>query len=76
MRGIAIDQPAIEKRLAKIQGHEGTKASIRYPYVLAETVNVGRRQLSDADFGLPYQPQLPYDFVAGVKTSVVSAESS
>ena len=69
VRGIAIDRPAIDKRLAKIQGHDTTKASIRYPYVLAETVNVGRRQLSDADFGLPYQPQLPYDFAAGVKTS-------
>jgi len=63
------DRAAIERRLAKIQGHDGTKASIRYPYVLAETVNVGRRQLSGADFGLPYQPQPVYDFVAGVKTS-------
>jgi poly(3-hydroxybutyrate) depolymerase len=69
VRGIAADRAAIEKRLAKIQGHDGTKASIRYPYVLAETVNVGRRQLSGADFGLPYQPQPVYDFAAGVKTS-------
>jgi predicted esterase len=69
VRGIAVDRPSIEKRLAKIQGHEGAKASIRYPYVLAETVNVGRRQLSEADFGLPYQPQPAYDFAAGVKTS-------
>jgi predicted esterase len=69
VRGIRVDRSGIEKRLAKISGHDGTKAAIRYPYVLAETVAVGRRQLNDADFGIPYQPQLPYDFAAGVKNS-------
>lgn len=69
VNGIARDRASIERRLAKIQGHEGTKASIRYPYALAQTVNVGRRQLSGADFGLPYQPQPAYDFARGVKTS-------
>jgi poly(3-hydroxybutyrate) depolymerase len=69
IRGIEVDRPAVEKRLAKIKGHDNTKASIRYPYVLAQTVNVGRRRLSGADFGLPYQPQPVYDFAAGVKTS-------
>jgi len=69
VRGIVTDRAAIEKRLAKISGHDGTKASVRYPYLLAQTVNVGRRQLSGADFGLPYQPQPVYDFAAGVKTS-------
>jgi dienelactone hydrolase len=69
VRGIATDRAAIEKRLAHIQGHDGTKATIRYPYVLAETVNVGRRQLNGADFGLPFQPQPVYDFAKGVRTS-------
>ena len=69
VKGIAVDRGAIEKRLARLQGHDGTKATVRYPYVLAETVNAGRRQLSSADFGLPWQPQLPYDFAAGVKNS-------
>ena len=32
------------------QGHDSTKTTIRYPYVIAETVNVGRRQLTGADF--------------------------
>jgi dienelactone hydrolase len=68
-KGIATDRSAIERRLSKIQGHDGTKASIRYPYVLAETVNVGRRQFNGADFGLPFQPQPVYDFVAGLRTS-------
>lgn len=69
VHGIMVDRPVIEKRLAKITGHDGTKATIRYPYVLAETVAVGRRQLNEADFGIPYQPQLLYDFAAGVKNS-------
>jgi dipeptidyl aminopeptidase/acylaminoacyl peptidase len=69
VHGIATDRPLIEKRLARIQGHDGTKATIRYPWVLAETVNVGRRQFSAADFGLPFQPQPIYDFAKGVHTS-------
>jgi poly(3-hydroxybutyrate) depolymerase len=66
VRGIIRDHAAIEHRLSTIQGHDGVKASIRYPYVLAETVNMGRRHLDGADFGLPFQPQPPYDFAAGV----------
>jgi predicted esterase len=69
VKGITRDHAAIERRLSPIQGHEGAKASVRYPYVLAETVNMGRRRLNDADFGLPYQPQPPYDFAAGVVSS-------
>lgn len=68
-RGITVDRLSVEKRLAKIAGHDSTKAAIRYPYVLAETVAVGRRQLNEADFGIPFQPQLPYDFAEGVKNS-------
>jgi dienelactone hydrolase len=67
--GIATDRASIEKRLARIQGHDGTKATIRYPYVLAETVNTGRRQLNGADFGLPFQPQPVYDFEKGLHGS-------
>ena len=69
VKGITRDHAAVEHRLSLIQGHEGAKASVRYPYVLAETVNMGRRRWSDADFGLPYQPQPPYDFAAGVASA-------
>jgi len=69
VKGITRDHATVEHRLSTIQGHDGMKASIRYPYVLAETVNMGRRHLDGADFGLPYQPQLPYDFAAGVVSS-------
>ena len=69
VRGIATDRASVEKRLTRIQGHDSTKATIRYPYVIAETVNVGRRQLTGADFGLPFQPQPVYDFAKGLQTS-------
>ncbi len=69
VQGIETGHAAVEAKLARVHGHEGAKETVRYPYVLAETVNVGRRQLSPADFGLPYTPQLPYDFAKGVKQS-------
>jgi pimeloyl-ACP methyl ester carboxylesterase len=70
VRGIASDRPAIERRLAKVQGHDSTKATIRYPYILATTVNTGRRHLNQADFGIPFDPHpVPYDFAEGVRHS-------
>ena len=69
VHGIAIDRAGVEMRLARIPGHEGTKATIRYPYAIAETVNVGRRQLTTADFGLPFKPQPVYDFEKGIQRS-------
>jgi poly(3-hydroxybutyrate) depolymerase len=70
VRGIASGRPAIESRLAKIQGHDSTKATIRYPYILATTVNSGHRHLNAADFGIPFDPHpVPYDFAAAVRQS-------
>ena len=69
VKGIATGRAALETRLARLQGHEGALATIRYPYVLAATVNAGRRQLKAVDFGLPFQPQPVYDFTAGLKHS-------
>ncbi len=70
VRGIATGRAAIESRLNKIQGHDSTKATIRYPYILATTVNAGHRHLDAADFGIPFDPHpVPYDFAAGVSHS-------
>ena len=69
-RGILSGRASIEERLARIPGHESTKATIRNPYVLAETVNIGRRHLNQADFGIPFTPQpAVYDFPAGLRQS-------
>ena len=70
VRGILSDRTRIEEHLARISGHESTKASIRNPYVLAETVNIGRRRLNQGDFGIPFTPQpVAYDFQAAVHQS-------
>lgn len=69
-RGIASGRAALEARLARIQGHDSTKATIRYPYILATTVNTGRRHLNATDFGIPFDPHpVPYDFAAAVHHS-------
>jgi dienelactone hydrolase len=70
VRGIQTGRDTLERRMTRIHGHDSTKATIRYPWVLAETVNTGRRQFNQADFGIPFFPQLsPYDFVKGVAES-------
>ncbi len=40
----------IEGRLAKIQGHESTAASIRYPWDVARGINAARREVNHFDF--------------------------
>jgi poly(3-hydroxybutyrate) depolymerase len=70
VRGIASGRAAIESRLDGIQRHDSAKATIRYPYILATTVNSGRRHLNAADFGIPFDPHpVLYDFAAGIHHS-------
>jgi poly(3-hydroxybutyrate) depolymerase len=70
VKGIQSGRAELEKTLTRIEGHDGTKASIRYPWVLAETVNSGHRQWTEADFGIPFVPQpVPYDFARGIENS-------
>jgi poly(3-hydroxybutyrate) depolymerase len=70
VRGILSGRARIEQRLARIPGHESTKATVRNPYVLAETIDTGRRHPTQADFGIPFTPQpVVYDFQAGVRQS-------
>lgn len=69
-RGIESQASAVQRRLAKIQGHDATKSSVLYPYQLARVVNAGQRQLNQNDFGGPWHPkQLPYDFAQGLRNS-------
>jgi hypothetical protein len=54
VRGILTERQALERRLAKIQGHESTKSTIRYVRVFAD-VNFGQIVFVDVadnpDFG-------------------------
>lgn len=45
VRDLESQRSAIEARLAKIKGFEGTKATIRYPFDYARVINLGRRDL-------------------------------
>ena len=68
--GIVSRRAEIEQRLDRISGHESTKASIRYPWILAGTVNTGRRHFNQGDFGIPFTPQpTVFDFAAAMRRS-------
>jgi poly(3-hydroxybutyrate) depolymerase len=65
----------VERRLARIDGHDSAKASIRYPFDLARTINLGKRMLESnnraPEFGLTQAgEQVRYDFAAGMKASM------
>jgi predicted esterase len=49
VRGMQSERAAIERKLAAIQGHESTKATIRSPFDLARSINLNilNRQLTD-----------------------------
>lgn len=68
--GIDARRGDVERRLAKVEGHEGTKASVRYPFDLARVFNIGRRNWNAFDLGLGTtgRPN-EYDFAAGMKRS-------
>jgi predicted esterase len=71
VQGLQARRASVEKRLARIQGHDSAKATVRCPFELARAVNIGRRQMNANDFGLPFRPQpVPYDFVKGIQSSI------
>jgi len=45
VRDLEAQRTEIEKRLARIQGHDGAKATVRYPFDYARVINEGRRDL-------------------------------
>jgi len=72
--GLDEKQAEFEQRLAKIDGHDGAKAAVRYPFDLARVINIGKRVYgsnnNNPEFGLTSagDPTL-YDFSAGLKKS-------
>ena len=72
--GLDERQADVERRLAKIAGHDSAKATIRYPFDLARVINTGRRVFgsgtNNPEFGLTQAGEPHhYDFVAGLKRS-------
>jgi poly(3-hydroxybutyrate) depolymerase len=55
--------------LAKVQGHDSAKATVRWPFDMARVVNMGIRKLETTDFGLPEQGLQVFDFAKELKDS-------
>lgn len=74
VQDMEAQRTAIEERLAKLEGFESAKATIRYPFDYARVVNIGGRELiSDAG---PEDPNNRfYDFSAEIKKSLALVES-
>jgi predicted esterase len=66
IRNLDVNAALFENRLEKIAGHYSTKAAIRYPFDLARVVNIGKRGLGSADFGVGSPP---FDFAKGMQRS-------
>ncbi|HWB86640.1 MAG TPA: prolyl oligopeptidase family serine peptidase [Bryobacteraceae bacterium] len=70
VEGIDQRRADVERRLAKIEAHESIKATIRYPFEVARYANTGKRPLTQAEYGIPFDPhQPPYDFAKGLAQS-------
>src|SRR6185436_480357 len=67
--GIESRYPDVERRLAKITGHDSAKATVRWPFDMARVVNLGIRRLESGDFGLPEQGLQVFDFAKELKES-------
>ena len=67
--GIESRYADVERRLAKIQGHDSAKATVRWPFDMARIVNLGIRRLETTDFGLPEQGLQVFDFAHELKDS-------
>jgi poly(3-hydroxybutyrate) depolymerase len=66
---------AIEKKLAKIRGFDGTKATIRYPFDYARVINLGRRDLIPGRNPEDNVNNDYYDFSTEIRNSVTLLRS-
>lgn len=67
--GIESRYSDVEQRLARIQGHDSAKATVRWPFDMARVVNMGIRRLETTDFGLPEIGTQTFDFGKELKES-------
>lgn len=69
VRDLDAQQAAIEQRLARLQGFESTKASIRYPFDYARVINLGRRDLIAGRNPEDNTVNAYFDFAAEIRNS-------
>jgi len=70
VRDLDAQHAAIEQRLAKIQGYDSAKATIRYPFDYARVINLGRRDLIPGRNPEDSTTNAYYDFSAEIRTSL------
>jgi pimeloyl-ACP methyl ester carboxylesterase len=70
VRDFDPQQAAIERRLAKVQGFESAKATIRYPFDYARVINLGRRDLIPGRNPEDSTTNAYYDFSAEIRRSL------
>ncbi len=75
VRDLDAQQSAIEQRLAKIQGFDSTKATIRYPFDYARVINLGRRDLIPGRNPEDSTTNAYYDFSAEIRNSLTLLKS-
>jgi pimeloyl-ACP methyl ester carboxylesterase len=51
-KGIESNKANLDERLAKIEGHDSAKWTVRWPYDMARVINEGVRSMNSDDFGL------------------------
>lgn len=67
--GIESRYADVERHMAKIQGHESAKTTVRWPFDMARVLNTGIRKLETTDFGLPETGAQIFDFAKELKDS-------
>ena len=75
VRDLEAQHTAIEQRLAKIQGFESAKATIRYPFDYARVINLGRRDLIAGRNPEDSTVNAYFDFSAEIRGSLALLKS-
>lgn len=70
VRDLDAQQAAIEQRLARVQGFESAKATIRYPFDYARVINLGRRDLIPGRNPEDSTVNAYFDFPAEIRASL------
>jgi poly(3-hydroxybutyrate) depolymerase len=75
VRDLDSQQTAIEQKLAKVQGFDSTRATIRYPFDYARVINLGRRDLIPGRNPEDSTVNAYYDFSAEIRNSLALLKS-
>jgi poly(3-hydroxybutyrate) depolymerase len=69
VRDLGAQEIAVEQRIAKVQGFDSTKATIRYPFDYARVINLGGRELIPGRNPEDSTTNAYFDFPAEIRNS-------